>query len=166
MNALEQFINIVFGGVISIDKIVTIGVAIFAVIKAITEWRAKAKLIKADKELTTSHKKIEAQQKQLDEFKQCISLLCNMMTTAYLSSNTIDDTTKKKIAAYSLKAEEISKIDLTAMTSDLINTINKHVPGATLNEKKEEIKTDVKASEERIDAAVEETTSAIDAINL
>lgn len=166
MNELEQFINIVFGGVISVDKIIAIGVAIFAVIKAITEWRAKVKLIKADKELTASDKKLETQQKQLNECKQCISLLCNMMTTAYLSSNTIDDTTKKKIAAYSLKAEEISNIDLTAMTSDLIDTINKHVPGTTLNEKKEEIKTDVKAAEERIDAAVEETTSAIDAINL
>ena len=110
--------------------------------------------------------KLAAQSKELAECKQCISLQCNIVTTAYLSSNTVDDTTKKKIAAYSLKAEEVSKIDLTSMTMRLINVINQHIPGTTLNEKKEEIKAEVQASEEVLDKAIEGATSAIDAINL
>lgn len=166
MPDLEQIIQTLFGGEVSVDKITTILVAIFAVIKSFTEWFAKKKLIKADKELSSADKKLAAQQQELNECKQCLSLLCNIMTTAYLSSNTVDDTTKKKIAAYSLKAEEISRIDLTSMTTGLINVVNQHIPGTTLNEKKEEIKAEVKASEEVIDKAIEGATSAIDAIDL
>ncbi len=166
MPDLGQLMQNIFGGSITADKIVTIAVAIFAAIKSVTEWRAKVKLIKADKELSSADKKLEAQKRELEECKQCISLLCNIMTTAYLSSNTVDDTTKKKIAAYSLKAEEISNIDLTSMTSKLIDTVSQHVPGTNLNQLKEEIKAEVKASEEIIDKAIESTTSAIDAISL
>lgn len=166
MPALEEIIQTLFGGEISVDKITTIMVAIFAVIKSFTEWSAKKKLIFADKELSSADKKLEAQRQELNECKQCISLLCNIITTAYLSSNTVDDTTKKKIAAYSLKAEEISNIDLTSMTMGLINVVNTHIPGTSLNEKKEAIHAEVKSSEEVLDKAIEGATSAIDAIDL
>lgn len=166
MPELEQIIETIFGGSISVDKITTILVAIFAVIKTFTEWFAKKKLIAADKELSSSEKKLAAQEKEIKECKQCISLMCNIITTAYLSSNTVDDSTKKRIAAYSLKAEEVSKIDLTSMTTGLIETINKHIPGTSLNEKKESIKAEVKSVEEVLDNAIESTASAIDAINL
>lgn len=166
MESLETIIEIIFGGNISVDKITTILVAIFAVIKSFTEWFAKKKLIKADKELSSADKKLAAQEKELKECKQCLSLLCNIMTTAFLSSNTIDNTVKKKIAAYTLKAEEVSKVDLTSLTSGLIETINAHIPGTSLNEKKESIKAEVKATEEVLDKAVEDAASAIDAINL
>lgn len=166
MESLETIIEILFGGEISVDKITTIFVAIFAIIKSFTEWFAKKKLISADKELTSADLKLSAQSKELAECKQCISLLCNIVTTAYLSSNTIDDTVKKKIASYTLKAEEVSKIDLTSLTTDLIETINTHVPGTTLNQKKESIKAEVKATEELLDNTIESTKSAIDAINL
>lgn len=166
MESLEQIIETLFGGSITVDKITTLLVAIFAVIKAFTEWSAKKKLIKADKELSSADKKLAAQEKELKETKQCISLLCNIMTTVFLSSNTIDDTVKKKVASYTLKAEEVSKIDLTSMTTDLIDTINTHIPGTTLNEKKEAIKAEVQATEEILDKAIESATSAIDAINL
>lgn len=166
MPEISQLIESMFGGQITVDKITTLLVAIFALIKSFTEWFAKKKLILADKELSSADKKLAAQKQELDECKQCISLLCNIVVTAYLSSNTVDDTTKKKIAAYSLKAEEISNIDLTSLTTQLIDTVNNHVPGANLNQVKENIVAEVKASEEVVDKAIESTKSAIDAINL
>lgn len=166
MPNLETFLETLFGGTVTADKVITILVAIFAVIKSCTEWVAKKRLIAADKELSSADKKLAAQQQELTECKQCISLLCNIMTTAFLSSNTVDDTVKKKIASYTLKAEEVAKIDLTSITSELIDTINKHIPGSSLVEKKESIIAEVKATEEVLDKAIESTTSAIDAINL
>jgi hypothetical protein len=166
MPTLEQIIELLFGGEVSIDKITTILVAIFAVVKAFSEWTAKKKLIAADKELSSADKKLAAQEKELKECKQCMSLLCNVVTTAFLSSNTLDDTVKKKIASYTLKAEEISKIDLTSLTTQLIETVNAHIPGTTLNKKKESIVAEVKSTEEILDKAIEESVSAIDAINL
>ena len=166
MPTLEQIIETLFGGEISLDKITAILVAIFAVVKSFTEWSAKKKLIQADKELSSADKKLNAQEKELKECKQCISLLCNVVTTAFLASNTLDDTAKKKIASYTLKAEEISKVDLTSMTVQLIETVNNHIPGTTLNKKKESIKAEVKSTEELLDKAIEGSISAIDAINL
>lgn len=166
MPELSELLASLFGGQITVDKLTTMLVAIFALIKSFTEWFAKKKLIAADKELSSTDKKLAAQKTELEECKQCISLLCNIIVTAYLSSNTVDDTTKKKIAAYSLKAEEVSKIDLTSMTTQLIDTVNTHIPGANLNQIKESIAAEVKSTEEVLDKSIESTKSAIDAINL
>ena len=65
-----------------------------------------------------------------------------------------------------MKAEEISKIDLTSMTTSLIEAVNTYIPGTTLNDKKETIKAEVKATEEVLDKAIESASSAIDAISL
>ena len=166
MPELSELLASLFGGQITVDKLTTMLVAIFALVKSFTEWFAKKKLIAADKELSSTDKKLAAQKTELEECKQCISLLCNIIVTAYLSSNTVDDTTKKKIAAYSLKAEEVSKIDLTSMTTQLIDTVNNHIPGANLNQIKESIVAEVKSTEEVLDKSIESTKSAIDAINL
>ena len=48
MPELEQFVQALFGGQITVDKITTIMVAVFAVIKSFTEWSAKKRLISAD----------------------------------------------------------------------------------------------------------------------
>ena len=166
MPDLGQLIQDLFGGQITVSDISTLLVVIFAVIKSFTEWSAKKKLIKADKELSSADEKLNAQKKELEQCKQCLSLVCNIVATAYLSSNTIDDTTKKKIASYTIKAEEIANIDLTSMTVQLLDTVTKHIPGTNLNEKKESIQAKVKSTEEILDKAIEGTISAIDAINL
>ena len=81
MPELEQIIQTLFGGEITVDKITTILVAIFAVIKSFTEWFAKKKLIKADKELSSADKKLAAQQQELNECKQCLQFVCKTRRT-------------------------------------------------------------------------------------
>ena len=56
MESLEQIVNALFGGQITADQIITILVGIFAVIKTITEWKAKVKLIQAEKQQTATDK--------------------------------------------------------------------------------------------------------------
>lgn len=166
MESVKQVIESILGGDITGDKIFTIFVAFYALIKSVTEWRAKKKLINADKELTSMDKKLEAQNQELEEVKKSNAILANIIATAYLSSNTIDSNTKKEIAQYAKKAEQIAKVDITSMVSGLINTVAEHIPGTSLNEKKEEIKAEVKAREEILDSAIEGATSAIDAIKV
>jgi hypothetical protein len=166
MDSVQQIIETLFGGEISIDKVTTILVALFAVIKSFTEWRAKAKLIKADKELSSADEKIAAMQTNLDSLKESNSYLADIIITAFLSSNTMDDSIKKKIVDYALTMEKIADVDLEAMTVKVINTIAEHIPGATLNERKEEIITEVKAAEQILESAAEDANSMIDKLGV
>lgn len=166
MESVTEILNNIFGGQITVDKITTILVAIFALIKSITEWKAKKRLIVADKEISSADQKFKAQQEELDNLKKSNAMLANIIVTAYLSSNTLDDTAKKKIASYATKADEIAGIEFSELASNLIKTVNNHIPGLSLNEKKEQIINEVKATEEVLDSAIEGAVSAIDALNL
>ena len=166
MESLEQIINALFGGQITADQIVTMLVGIFAVIKTITEWKAKVKLIQAEKQQTATDKDLAKQRAELQETKKGLALLCNIMTTAYLSSNTVDNATKKQIASYCKQAEELAVIDLTATSKDLINVINTHIPGTSLNEKKQEIEAHIQLTEELLDSALQGSSDAIDNLKL
>lgn len=166
MESLEQIIETIFGGQITVDKVITILVGIFAVIKTFTEWSAKVKLIKAEKQQTATDKDLAQQRQELDYTKKALAYLCNIMTTAYLSSNTVDDTTKKKIASYCLLAEEVAGVNLTAVSKDLISIINEHVPGSSLNEKKEEIEANIQLTEELLDSTIKGAADAIDNLKL
>lgn len=166
MESVEQIINLIFGGRITADQIITILVGIFAVVKTITEWKAKVKLIQAEKQETATDKKLVEQREELQKTKQGLAFLCNIMTTAYLSSNTIDDVTKKQIASYCMQAEQLANLDLTNTAKDLIEVINTHVPGTSLNEKKQEIEANIQLTEELLDSALQGTSDAIDNLKL
>ena len=59
MESLEQIVNWIFGGQVDASKIISIIVAVYAVIKSITEWVAKKKLLQATQQETTTQKKLE-----------------------------------------------------------------------------------------------------------
>lgn len=166
MESVQQIIENLFGGAITIDKITTILVALFAVIKSFTEWRAKAKLIKADKELSSADKKIAAMEKEITALKESNSYLADIIVTVFLASNTLDDTVKKRIVDYSTTMQKIAKIDLEPMTAKLIGVIAEHIPGSSIAVRKEEILTETKATEQLLDSAAEDANAMIDKLGL
>lgn len=166
MESLQEIITLMFGGEISVDKITTILVAVFAVVKSCTEWFSKKKLIKADKEISATDKKLADQTTQIEELKKCVGYLSDIVITAYLSSNTIDTETKKRIGNYATQVEKISNIPLSNITEDVITTITKYVPNNTLQEKEEQILNTTKKAEEIIDKVKEHADSLIDKLNI
>lgn len=166
MESVHQIIENLFGGSVTIDKIVTILVAVFAVVKSFTEWRAKVKLIKADKELSSADMKLAAMKEELNQLKESNSYLADIIVTVFLSSNTLDDTVKKRIVDYATTMEKISSIDLEPMTRKVIETIAEHIPGSSLALRKEEILTETKATEQLLDSAAEDANSMIDKLGL
>lgn len=166
MESVQQIIENLFGGAITVDKITTILVAIFAVVKSFTEWRAKAKLIKADKELSSADKKISAMQTELNKLKESNSYLADIIVTVFLASNTLDDTVKKQIANYATTMEKIAAVNLEPMTNKVIDAIVQHIPGTSLAVRKEEILTEAKATEQLLDSAAEDANSMIDKLGL
>lgn len=166
MESVQQIIETLFGGPITVDKITTILVAIFAVIKSVTEWRAKTKLIKADKELSSADKKISAMEKEITQLKESNAYLADIIVTVFLSSNTLDDTVKKRIVDYSTTMQKIAKVDLEPMTSKLIDVIAEHMPGSSIAARKEEILTETIATEQILDSAAEDANAMIDKLGL
>lgn len=155
MESVQSIIEIIFGGQITIQGIMNVLMPIYVVIVSIAEWRAKAKLINADKQLTSADKKLEAQREELNKVKQGMQYLGDIICTAYLANPNVDEATKKKIAVAATNLEKVSEIKLSDMTTDLINVVTEYIPGTNIEEKKEEIIAEVKAVEELIDTAAE-----------
>ena len=166
MESVQQIIETIFGGSITADKIITILVAVFALVKSVTEWKAKAKLIAADKELSAADKNISEMQKQVNHLKESNAYLADIIVTVFLTSNTLDDTVKKRIVDYATTMEKIAEVDLEKMTTKVIDTIADHIPGANIIQRKEAIITEVKAVEQVLQSAAEDASAMIDKLGL
>lgn len=162
MESVQSIVQVMFGGQITVQGVLTLLTAIYAIVMSIVEWRSKVKLIKADKQLTSADKKLDAQREELDKVKQGMQYLGDIICTAYLSNPNVDENTKKKIAVAATNLEKVAEIQLSDMTTDLINVVTEYIPGTNIEEKKEDIVAEVKAAEEIIDTA---SDSANDLVN-
>lgn len=162
MESVQSIVQVMFGGQITVQGVLTLLTAIYAIVMSIVEWRSKVKLIKADKQLTSADKKLDAQREELDKVKQGMQYLGDIICTAYLSNPNVDENTKKKIAVAATNLEKVAEIQLSDMTTDLINVVTEYIPGTNIEEKKEDIVAEVKAAEEIINTA---SDSANDLVN-
>ena len=164
--SVDQVIQTIFGGNISIQGIISLLMPIYVIIVSIAEWRAKVKLIKADKQLTSADKKLNAQREELNKVKDSIKYLGDMICTAYLANPNVDESTKKKIAVAATNLEKASNIELSEMTTKLIDTVIEYIPGTNIEAKKEDIISEVKATEEILDTASETANNIVDKLEV
>jgi len=159
MSSVSDIINWIFGGQVDASKIISILVGVWAVVKSITEWRAKKKLIKASAEQSA----LVEENKNL---KTSIAKLGDIVLTAYLSSNTVPVEVKREISKFGEELNKAAQIPLAETTVKLIQVVSEVVPMESLNEHKEEIVEAAKVAEEVIDGAAELAQSAIDKISI
>ena len=163
-SSVEQILMIMFGGSIDVTKVATLIVILFNIVLSLYQWQAKKKLIYADKELTTADKKLDAQRAELDEVKKSLSAMASMITTAYLSSNTIDASAKQRIASLAETMQKIANVDLSSASQKLIEIVAQLNPD--INEMKEDILAETKVAEELIDTANDATSDLIDKLEV
>lgn len=166
MESVQSIIEVLFGGQITVQGIIALLMPIYTIIISIVEWRSKVKLIKADKQLTSADQKLDAQREELDNVKQGMKYLGDIICTAYLSNPNVDENTKKKIAVAATNLEKVSDIKLSEMTEELINVVTDYIPGTNIEEKKEDIIAEVKASEELIDTAAETANDIVNKLEV
>jgi len=166
MDNVETIIQTIFGGQITVQGVMTLLVALYAVVMSIVEWRAKVRLIKADKQLTSADQKLDAQRQELDNLKQGMKYFGDMICTAYLANPNVDEETKKKIAVAATNLEKVANIELSDMTGKLIDTVTEYIPGTNLEEKKEDIVAEAKAAEEIIDTASETASDIVNKLEV
>lgn len=166
MENVETIIQVIFGGQITVQGVMTLMVALYAIVMSICEWRAKARLINADKQLTSADQKLDAQRQELDHLKQGIKFFGDMMCTAYLANPNVDEDTKKKIAVAATKLEEVAGIQLSEMTEKIVDTVMEYAPGTNIEEKKQDIIAEAKAAEEIIDTASETVSDIVNKLEV
>lgn len=155
MESVQSIIEVLFGGQITIQGVFNLLMPIYAIIVSIAEWRSKVKLIKADKQLTSADKKLDAQREELNKVKQGMRYLGDIICTAYLTNPNVDESTKQKIAVAATKLQDVAELQLSNTTEKLIEIVTEYVPGTNIETKKEDIVAEVKAAEELIDTASE-----------
>lgn len=165
MDSLNEFVNVVFGGRITVDQIVTILVGIFAVVKSFTEWSAKKKLINSNRTLTAVETELKEEREENKALKEACSNLAEIVVTAYLSSNTITAETKKELVTMSNKLKENANINLSKPVTELITAVEKGA-NVDLSDIKQELKAHSETIEEILDVANETAQTAIDKLTV
>lgn len=166
MESIEEIINWIFGGQVDASKIISIVVAVYAVVKSITEWVAKKKLIKAGAEQTALLKELQLAREENKQLKTSISKLGDIVLTSYLSSNTIPVEVKKELGKIGNELNKVAEIPLSETTNKLIEAVTVVAPQNSLNEHKEELQEASMLAEEVIDGANEIVQDAIDKIKV
>lgn len=159
-----EFIKLIFGEDVSISSVASFVSIILVPILTVFFNKVKNKLLVANESNTAKDKQIAEQSKRIDALEKGISYLGNMISTAYLSSNTIPAETKKVIGSYATQLDKIAGIELTKETEKLIDQAATFVP--SINDKKEEILETTQKAEEIIDTVNDATQAAIDKLKL
>lgn len=165
MDSLNEFVNVVFGGRITVDQIVTMLVAVFAVIKSFTEWSAKKKLINSTRTLTSVEQELKEEREENKALKDACSNLAEIVVTAYLSSNTISSETKKELVTMANKLKQNANIKISEPVTALITAVESGV-NVDLSDIKEELKNKTENLEEILDVANETAQTAIDKLTV
>jgi hypothetical protein len=165
MDSLNEFVNVVFGGRITVDQIVTMLVAVFAVIKSFTEWSAKKKLINSTRTLTSVEQELKEEREENKALKDACSNLAEIVVTAYLSSNTISSETKKELVTMANKLKQNANIKISEPVTTLITAVENGV-NVDLSDIKEELKNKTENLEEILDVANETAQTAIDKLTV
>ena len=160
----SEFIKAIFGEDISVSNVLAVVCSVLVPILTVFFNKMRNKLLAADTANSYKDKQIAAQTKQIEELEKGLSYLGNMISTAYLSSNTIPPETKKVIGSYASKLEQVANIELTKETEKLIEQVAVFVPN--VNDKKEEILKATQEAEEIIDTVNDATQAAIDKLKL
>lgn len=166
MTSFEEVIKFLFGESFDVSKVVAIIVAIYAVIKSITEWRAKRALLKKEQEETALTKELKLAREENKELKKAIGKLGDVIITSYLSSNTIPVEVKREIGKFGDELNKVAEIPLAETTKKLVEVVSEVVPESNINEHKEELEEATKLAEEVIDSANELAQDAIDKISI
>lgn len=166
MTSVEEIINWIFGGQVDASKIISIVVAVYAVVKSITEWIAKKKLIKAGLEQSALLEELKLAREENKSLKTAVAKLGDVVLTAYLSSNTVPVEVKRELGKIGDELNKAADIPLSDTTTKLIGVVTQIVPNNDLVKHQEEITEATKLAEDVIDNAAELAQSAIDKLTV
>lgn len=166
MTSVQEIVNWMFGGSVDLSKIVSIAVAIWAVVQGVIAWRSKLAQIRSEGKLKNTISALDELSEENKQLKETTSALGNIVVTAYLSNPNIDPETKKQLAAQAQKLDKASGIDLSDATVRIVDAIESYVPGTGLADVRNELEAKAEAVESTLDGLSEGTKSAIDNITL
>jgi alcohol dehydrogenase class IV len=162
MESLQYLVQTLFGGSIEAQEVLAVFVALYSIVMSIYEWRAKLKLIRAEKEKTVLEEKMETQSKELTETRQALALLGDLVCTAYLTNINVDASTKRKLSEIADKLRVLANLNLETTTVELIQKVQSFKESLDMATSTETILTEAKAVEEVLDNALNSAASVLE----
>ena len=166
MLSAEQVMEIIFGGKISIDGILTIVVAIWAVVQGVIAWRSKINTIRKTQESIAKDEQIAAQKDELDKLKAAIAGLASLITDAYLSNANVDPDVKKRLAVQAENIAKIAEFSLSDAADKLIEAATEYAPDSDLVKHAEDLKAEAEAADQILDTVGDAAKAAIEKLNV
>jgi hypothetical protein len=141
-------------------------VALYAIVISFYNLTIKRKVIKSDIQQTNSERASNNAENKADAALRGVNILGNMMLTVYLNANTLDDTTKKRIASYAVELDNISGITIDKAILQMADIVSKFKPEATIVEQKEKLVEHKYKKEEQLDDVNRKTQEALNKLKL
>lgn len=166
MDSVQDLINALFGGEITIEGVANLIAIVWAIAISIIAKMQNTKLVKADKESTATDAKLDALTTDVANLTTAIGILGDILSTTMLSSSSTTVAIKKVVAASAQKLSTAAGIPLADATTQIIDALIAYIPGSGLAEKKEEIVEAAKKAEEIIDEAAEAANTVVDKLRI
>ena len=166
MLSAEEIMKIIFGGNISIDGILTIVVAIWAVVQGVIAWRSKINTIRKTQEGIAKDEQIAAQEEELKQLKAAIAGLASLITDAYLSNANVDPDVKKRLAVQAENIAKIAEFSLSDAADKLIEAATEYAPDSDLVKHAEDLKAEAEAADQILDTVGDAAKAAIEKLNV
>lgn len=161
MTSAEQVLKIIFGGNVSIEAICNIILVIYTVVVSILSWRAKIKEIRKSNEIVAKDAQIEQQRKELEDLKNAVAGLGDIIVDAYLANPNVDADTKRALATRAEKIAKLSNLNLSETTEKLIGKATEYAPDSNLVKHAEDLRAEAAAADELLDTVSEAAQDAI-----
>lgn len=146
--AVDQLINFLFDGKVTISKLIEYIVVAFTAIFSVAYNRYKKSFILKDKQLSKTDIEIEDLKAANKDMSNQLGLLGNMIVCAYLSNNLVDPELKKKLATYAEELMKGTNINQDKLTERLIQIAQNPTYQQKVSEIKEEIIKEAKESQD------------------
>lgn len=160
----QEFIKAIFGDSFSVSDVLTVIATILWPILTVFYNKTKNKLILTNNAMAAKDKQIEDLSNKNAELEQGFSYMANMISCAFLSSNTVSPEVKKQIALYASKIDKLAGVELSNTARVLIEEVSTFVPN--VNDKKEEILKVTDEAEKIIDEVNDKTQEALDKLEI
>ena len=166
MTSVEEIVNVIFGGTVSIEGVCSILVAVWAVIQGVIAWRSKINAIRKTTEGLAKDEQIAAQKEELDKLKSAIAGLASLITDAYLSNANVDPDVKKRLAVQAENIAQIAEFSLSNAADKLIEAATEYAPDTDLIKHAEDLKAEAEAADQILDTVSDAAKAAIEKLNV
>jgi hypothetical protein len=166
MPSLNEILQLLFGGEITAEAVANIVVVIYAIVMSFISKRATTRAITADRNASAAETEVASLKTEVTELKQAVGFLGDIISTAFLSSESVNINIRKELSATADKIASVAHVPLSDRTKSIIEAVKTFEPAQTIVKKKEAAAALIKETSDIITKAKEDAKDLISKIQI